>query len=118
MKQTLIQHLTTKKVWEEALLTGHYQTSTLDKTLAQVGFIHASFPEQLQGVAAFVFADCTDELVVLHMDIEILIRNGITVRIEPASNGQLYPHIFNPIPCNLVNAVLPALMGIDGKLHL
>ena len=116
MEQKLIQHLTTKKAWEEALLTGKYQTSTREKTLAQVGFIHASFPEQLQSVAAFVFADCIDELVVLQMNIEMLTNHGITVRVENGGNGQNYPHIYGPIPCNLVDEVTPALMNSEGKL--
>jgi len=112
----LIQHLTTKKAWDEALLNGNYETSTRGKTLAEVGFIHCSFPDQLESVAAFVFADYTEDLVVLHMNIETLAENGITVRVEAAKNGQNYPHIYGSIPCELVNAVSPAFMNAEGKV--
>ena len=116
MTQTLIQHLTTKEAWEEALLARNYETSTRNKTLEQVGFIHCSFPDQLEEVAGFVFAQCKEELVILHLDIKSLAENGVVVRVEDVGNGQNYPHIYGPIPCNLVDVVTPAFMNSEGKL--
>ena len=116
MTQTLIQHLTTKEAWEEALLARNYETSTRNKTLEQVGFIHCSFPDQLEEVAGFVFAQCKEELVILHLDIKSLAENGVVVRVEDGGNGQNYPHIYGPIPCNLVDVVTPAFMNSEGKL--
>ncbi|MDP2316790.1 MAG: DUF952 domain-containing protein [Pseudomonadota bacterium] len=80
------------------------------------GFIHGSFPNQLEEVAGFVFAGCTDELVVLHLDIEKLEKSGLEVRIEDGGNGQMYPHIYGAIPFNLVDRVTPAQMNSDGHL--
>lgn len=116
MNQRIFLHLTTKQAWEEALTEGQYELSTRGKTLEQVGFIHGSFPNQLEEVASFVFARCTDQLVVLHLDIEKLEKNGLEVRVEDGGNGQLYPHIYGAIPCNLVDRVTPAHMNSEGQL--
>ena len=116
MTQRSILHLTTKRSWEEALPIGNYTISTRNKTLAEVGFIHCSFPDQLEEVAGFVFAQCNEELVILHLDIKSLVENGVVVRVEDGGNGQNYPHIYGPIPCELVDAVSPAFMNSEGKL--
>jgi hypothetical protein len=109
-------HLTTKQSWEDAEKVGMYSLSTKGKTLEQVGFIHGSFPDQVEEVAGFVFAGSTEELVLLHLDIEKLEANGLEVRIEDGGNGKLYPHIYAAIPCELVDQVSSAHMSADGKL--
>ena len=116
MSQSLFLHLTTKLAWEDALAVGVYSLSTKDKTLEEVGFIHGSFPDQVEEVAGFVFAGSTEELVLLHLDIEKLEANGLVVRIEDGGNGKLYPHIYGAIPCELVDQVVPAHMNADGHL--
>ena len=118
MSQNLFLHLTTKRDWEKALLVGRYEVSTNGKTLAEVGFIHGSFADQLKEVAGFVFAGSTEDLVVLHLDTEKLEVNGIPVRVEMASNGQKYPHVYGAIPCTLVDKVVPAYMNTEGRLTL
>ena len=109
-------HLTTKQAWEDALKDGTYSLSTKGKTLEEVGFIHGSFADQVEEVAGFVFAGSTEELVVLHLDIDKLETHGIPVKIEEASNGKSYPHIYGAIPCELVDAVSKAYMNIEGRL--
>ena len=116
MNQRIFLHLTTKQAWDEARLVGQYELSTRGKTLEQVGFIHGSFPNQLEEVAGFVFARCSDELVVLHLDAKKLEANGVSVRVEDGGNGKMYPHIYGAIPCNLVNQVTAANMDADGNL--
>ena len=118
MSQNLIQHLTTKRAWEEALPTGNYSISSRDKTLAEVGFIHCVFPDQLEEIAGFLFRKYADELVVLNLEIEKLAASGVIVLVEAGGNGQNYPHIYGPIPCALVDLVTPALMDTAGKLVL
>ena len=113
---TKFLHLTTKQSWEDAEKVGTYSLSTKGKTLEQVGFIHGSFPDQVEEVAGFVFAGSTEELVLLHLDIEKLEANGLEVRIEDGGNGKQYPHIYGPIPCELVDLVSSARMSADGKL--
>jgi len=116
MSQSLFLHLTTKLAWEDALAVGVYSLSTKGKTLEEVGFIHGSFADQVEEVAGFVFAGSTEELVVLHLDTNKLKAAGIEVRVEEASNGKKYPHIYGAIPCDLVDQVSIAHMSTDGRL--
>ena len=116
MPETGFLHLTTNQAWADALKDGSYSLSTKGKTLEEVGFIHGSFADQVEEVAGFVFADSTEELVVLHLTIEKLSSHGIEVRVEKASNGKSYPHIYGAIPCDLVDRVSEAHMSTDNKL--
>ena len=109
-------HITTKLAWEDALQVGTYALSTKGKTLEEVGFIHGSFADQVEEVAGFVFAGSTEELVVLHLNIEKLESHGIFVRVEAASNGKSYPHIYGALPCELVDRVSEAHMNAEGHL--
>ena len=111
-------HLTTKQAWEDALKVGTYSLSTKGKTLEEVGFLHGSFADQVEEVAGFVFAGSTEELVFLHLNIDKLASNGIEVRVEEASNGKSYPHIYGAIPCDLVDHVSPAQMSGENKLQI
>ena len=116
--ETDFLHLTTKQAWEDALKVGTYSLSTKGKTLEEVGFIHGSFADQVEEVAGFVFAGSTEELVVLHLNIENLASRGIEVRVEIASNGKSYPHIYGSIPCDLVDRVSSAHMNTQGlQIH-
>ena len=109
-------HLTTKQAWEDALKVGIYSLSTKGKTLEEVGFIHGSFADQVEEVAGFVFAGSTEDLILLHLEIDKLASNGILVRVEEASNGKSYPHIYGAIPCNLVDGVSTAHINPEGRL--
>lgn len=116
MPEASFLHLTRKQAWEDALKVGTYSQSTKGKTLEEVGFIHGSFADQVEEVAGFVFAGSTEELVVLHLDFDKLASHGIEVRVEEASNGKSYPHIYGAIPCNVVDRVSEAQMNGEGRL--
>lgn len=118
MSETSFLHLTTKQAWEDALKVGIYSLSTKGKTLEQVGFIHGSFADQVDEVAGFVFGGSTEDLVLLYLDMDKLASNGIEVRVEEASNGKSYPHIYGVIPCELVDQVSPAQMSGENKLQI
>jgi uncharacterized protein (DUF952 family) len=116
MASNTFLHLTTKQAWEDALAVGTYSLSTKGKTLDEVGFIHGSFEDQVEEVAGFVFAESTEDLILLHLDIDKLASNGIEVRVEAAKNGKSYPHIYGAIPCELVDEISAAHMNTDNKL--
>ena len=116
MPETDFLHLTTKQAWEDALKVGVYSHSTNGKTLEEVGFIHGAFADQVEEVAGFVFAGSTEELVILHLNIENLALHGIEVRVEKASNGKSYPNVYGAIPCNLVDRISSAHMNAEGRL--
>ena len=114
MSQNQFLHLTTRAAWEDAQKVGIYSLSTKGKTIEEVGFIHGSFEDQVDEVAGFVFAGSDEELVLLNLDMDKLASNGIEVRVEEASNGKSYPHIYGALPCDLVDGVSSAHMNIQG----
>ena len=116
MASNTFLHLTTKRAWEDALKVGTYSLSTKGKTLEEVGFIHGSFADQVEEVAGFVFAGSSEDLVLLHLNIDTLESHGIEVRVEEASNGKSYPHIYGAIPCDLVDRVSSTHMNPEGGL--
>ncbi len=87
--------------------------STRGISLDEVGFIHASRPSQLRRVAAAVYRDCPEPLVILVLDDDDLERAGISVRYEDGGSGEEFPHIYGPIPPDLVLEVRLARMNSD-----
>jgi len=51
-----IFHVTTEADWTRALAEGAYSVSTRGLTLAQVGFVHCAFEEQVARVANSFYA--------------------------------------------------------------
>ncbi|MEP6481514.1 MAG: DUF952 domain-containing protein [Rhodoglobus sp.] len=98
----------------DALNGEPYGTSTRGASLAEVGFIHASSAEQLAGVAERFYRDDPEDLVVLELDEACL---GAEVRWEDGG-GELFPHIYGPIPPAAVVRVIPAHFEDDGGFVL
>jgi uncharacterized protein (DUF952 family) len=116
---TTILHLTHAADWDRALGLGSYAISTRGASLAEVGFIHASYPHQLEQVALALFAEDVEPLVVLTISTEELNRLGVEVRDEPGDPTRpevLYPHVYGALPTEAVTAVRPARIetGPDG----
>ena len=86
--------------WQAAQRAGEYTMSTRGRTLAEEGFIHCSFPDQVEGIANRYYADL-DELVVLTIDPSSL---GSELVVEDPFPGapQRYPHVYSPIPVSAV----------------
>lgn len=112
-----IYHLCVKSQWDKAVVAGEYTMSTRDKTLADVGFIHCSTAQQLQGTAKKFYGDCKKEMVLLEISTSELASAGIEVKYEDAGNGELFPHIYGALPCNLVQVVRSAAFGSSGYLE-
>ncbi len=94
----VIYHLALPEAWADAHTSGSYDRSTRDATLAEVGFVHCSEAGQVAATAARFYADLPT-VVLLSID-----ESGLDVRREPA-DGQLFPHVYGPIPvANVVAA--------------
>jgi uncharacterized protein (DUF952 family) len=103
-----IYHLARRAPWDAAVADGTpYTRSTVDSSLEEVGYIHCSFSEQVQGVADRFYRGLTD-IVLLSID---PLRLEAEVRTE---NG--YPHIYGPLPLTAVVSVVPVTCGADGRL--
>lgn len=102
MSAPLIWHITHLPAWEAAVTSGVYTVSTRDRDLADIGYLHASWPEQISSVARRVYPDRPDDLVILEIDVERVEQTGVHVEFEPGTDGddasQTYPHIRGPLP--------------------
>lgn len=112
---TEILHLALPGDWTAACEAGEYRISTRGRSLDDEGFIHCSYPRQLEGVANRFYADLT-ELVILHIGPELL---DAEVRAEPAASGgdELFPHVYGPIPTSAVLATTWWDRDEDGLWH-
>jgi glutathione S-transferase len=107
-----IYHIAVRADWERALADGAYTRSTVDKTLAEEGFIHASQASQVAPTANAYYRDVPGDLVLLVIDPG---RVGAEVRYEDVPGAELpFPHVYGPLNVDAVLAVVPLAPGPDG----
>ncbi|WP_418059539.1 DUF952 domain-containing protein [Pimelobacter simplex] len=101
-----IFHLALASEWAAAQQSGAYTTSTLGRTLAEEGFIHASRADQWTGVRDRFYAGVTEPLVLLHIDTDLL---DVPVVEEAPAPGvsETFPHIYGRLPVTAVVKALP-----------
>ena len=101
-KKTIVV-IALKSAWNTARSAGQYAQSTIESTLAEVGFIHCSFPSQTMEIANRRYAN-NEELVVLLVD-----PSEVTAEIkyEGAKSGRAgtFPHIYGPLNTDAVFSV-------------
>jgi uncharacterized protein (DUF952 family) len=109
-------HIALASDWDAATRAGEYRVSTLGRSLDEVGFIHASTSrEQVLGVAAAFYADVTEPLVLLTIDVDSV---GSEVRDELVGDGPVpFPHIYGPIPVASVTRVVELHRDVDGSFR-
>ncbi len=76
------------------------------------GYIHLSTFDQLTETVDRHFAGQTD-LHIVEVDLEAL---GDAVKWEPSRGGQLFPHIYGPLPLNAVVAYGPLHRDAAGRI--
>lgn len=110
-----VLHIALPDDWEAARANGEYRVSTRNRSLDDEGFIHCSYPHQLEAVANRFYADVA-ELVIVHLDIDAIAPN---VRPEPAAAGEseLFPHLYSPILASAVVATTWWDRDDDGMWH-
>ena len=109
----ILFHIARRRDWEAAQRVGAYRISTLDRTLAQEGFIHLSFARQVRGVADRFYADVDDQLVLLSIDPSKLTASVV---IEPvAGTDERFPHLYGELAVEAVRRVTPYRRGDDGR---
>lgn len=112
-----IYHIARRSSWDAAAATGEYRVSTLEQSLEEVGFIHASFADQVDGTAARFYRDEPAELCVLVIDADAVRAAGTEVREEVAGNGELFPHIYGPLRPEWVEDVRDASFDAVGEFR-
>jgi glutathione S-transferase len=109
-----IFHLALRDEWNEAVDRGEpYRRSTLGVSLAQEGFIHCSFGNQV-GMIADLFYRGRDDVLLLVIDPA---RVASPIRVEPAEGGgHFFPHLYGPLPVAAVVSAIPLPLDADGRL--
>ena len=107
-------HIAALADWEKAQAHGQYARSTRGVSLADVGYLHASFAWQVEPVARAFYGDCEDPLVLLQIDPDLV---GAEIRMEALASGEHFPHLYGPLPVQAVVAVLP-FHRVDGEFRL
>ncbi len=107
----VLVHLCSSQEWLAAQRAGEHRPASL----ADVGFVHLSAPEQVHLPANRLYAGRTD-LVLLAVDPGKLTD---PVRWEPGvptdPESMLFPHLYGPLPAAAVTSVTSYLPGPDGR---
>jgi len=107
-----IYHIAVRADWERALIDGVYTRSSVDKTLAEEGFIHASQESQVARTANKFYRHVPGPLVLLVIDPG---RLDAELRYEDVPGAELpFPHIYGPLNVGAVLAAVPLAPGTDG----
>jgi uncharacterized protein (DUF952 family) len=105
-----IYHLSRRADWDRARAAGSYEGSREDTA---DGFLHFSTALQVTGSAA-KHRSGERGLVLLEVDSAAL---GEALKWEPARGGELFPHLYGPLPVSAVAAEFDLPLGEDG-LHV
>lgn len=110
--QTIVITSTTE-LWEAAQKTGKYTQSTIDSKLNDVGFIHATSPDQTIAMLNRHFADRNDVLLLL-VDVD---KVQPEVKFEAPLSGRagLFPHIYGPLNLDAVYGTIKPSQDASGN---
>lgn len=110
----MIFHIARARDWQAARRAGEYRMSTEGRSLDDEGFVHCSADRaQVLTVAAAVYGDVRDDLVLLSVDETEL---GCPLRLEAVGpTGERFPHVFGPIPTHAVVRVALFVRGTGGE---
>jgi len=104
---TLVYKILPRGDWDAAVALGRFDGAGAD--LAD-GYIHFSTAAQAPETARRHFAG-REGLVVVAVEAADL---GAGLRWEPSRGGDLFPHLYGPLPTALALHVRPAPLGADG----
>ena len=108
MSDALIYHICRAEEWAAAEAAGRYDGSSQDRA---DGFIHFSGRDQVVESAAKHRAG-QDGLLLLSVDPGAL---GDALKWEASRGGQLFPHLYGPLPLDAVHRAEPLPLGQDGR---
>ncbi len=96
----VLYKIMSKQEWERAQINGIYEGSEVDR---RDGFIHLSAAHQVRVTAQKHFSGKADLLLVSVAE-EALSPN---LKWETSRGGDLFPHIYGPLPLSAVSEVIP-----------
>jgi uncharacterized protein (DUF952 family) len=104
---TTVYKIVPAALWREAERDGVFRGAAID---LRDGYIHLSTAAQLRETARLHFAGI-DDLLVVAVDAESL---GEALRFEPSRGGDLFPHLYAPLPVRQILFALPMPLGAGG----
>ena len=91
--------------WATAQQTGPYTASTRGRMLAEEGYIHCSFAEQVTATATRFSGD-VEKVVLLEIDPGRL--SSVVGSEALAGSGEAFPHVYGPIDVGAVVSATPS----------
>lgn len=98
-----VYHVCLVTEWRAARGASEYTMSSNGVTLAQQGFIHCCYVNQVRGVLQRFYTDVTDPMCLLQIDPTRVPAPTIAENLEGGT--ELFPHIYGPIPIMAVTQV-------------
>lgn len=103
----------TKELWDEAQKADEYTQSTIDSTLEEVGFIHATDPDQTIAMLNRHFTN-RDDILLLIVDLDKL-KPEVKFESPLSDSGGSYPHIYGALNTDAVIDTLVPKKDSSGK---
>lgn len=100
-----IYHIVLPEVWERFKDKPSYQSDSL----VTEGFIHCSYPNQLESVLKRYYS-AAEKVLILKIDTEKLLSKLVK---EPSTNSEIYPHIYGRLNQSAVVAIEERLPNRD-----
>lgn len=94
--------------WEAARAAGLYEGSAVDRA---DGYIHMSTADQLPETARWHYAG-RKGLLLVAVDLGAL---GRSLRWEPSRGGELFPHLYGPLPLSAARSERRLAVAVDGS---
>lgn len=104
----LIYKIVPRGLWDEATAAAVFRGSAAD---LEDGFIHFSTATQVHATAAKHFANVSDLLLIAVDDAAL----GEALTWEPSRGGDLFPHLYAPLPVQLATFVKELPIAHDGR---
>ena len=111
MAELFAYKILTRDQWEQFRADGVFDGAPVD--LAD-GYIHLSAKAETADTVAKHFAG-QDDLILAMVDLAAL---GGKVKWEPSRGGELFPHLYGPLPMSAVETTAVLRIGGDGKHSL
>ena len=105
----IIYHLALQGAWDEARVAGTYRVSTVGLSLDEVGFIHCSQAEQVDGVHERFYGGVTEPVVLLTIDTDLLTSPW---QLDDVPGQPLpFPHVYGPLDLHAIVTAEPYVRG-------
>jgi uncharacterized protein (DUF952 family) len=102
-----IYHIALPEVWERFKGRPSYQPDSL----ATEGFIHCSYPSQLEAVLKRYFSR-VEKVLIVKINTEKLLSKLVK---EPSTNNEMYPHIYGRLNNSAVVSVEERILRNDSS---